>query len=98
MKVRNADNRATPTASGPSSLIPLRLAAGATRAASALAACSTLIEPCQRMVKTAAANNQSPVRRRPPELMLLYNNVAELRQNRGIKTTVGFTEALVAAA
>ena len=30
--------------------------------------------------------------------MLLYNNVAELRQNRGIKTTVGFTEALVAAA
>jgi hypothetical protein len=30
--------------------------------------------------------------------MLLYNNVAELRQNRGTKTTVGLTRALVAAA
>jgi hypothetical protein len=42
-----------------------------------------------------APNNGVPRGFAPSALMLLYNNVAELRQNRGAKTTVRLTRALI---
>ena len=51
MKVTKADSSARPTAIGPSIRVSPRLAGGATSAVSALAACSTLMDPCQRMAE-----------------------------------------------
>ncbi len=55
IKVTKAESSARPTAIGPSSRASPRFVGGATSAASALAACSALMDPCQRMARRLAA-------------------------------------------
>ena len=87
MNVTKADSRASPTASGPSIRVSPRLAAGAGKrgfgggslfdAHKPLAADDGDALPRERHAKKGSAAL--------PALMLLYNNVAELRQIRGLK-------------
>src|SRR5262245_2275088 len=84
MNVTNADSSANPTVIGPRMRLSPRLAGALASAVSAVAACSTLICPCRGSGCGGSRCTITPKRALDWPfygLMLLYNNVAKLRQN-----------------
>src|SRR5262249_242992 len=89
MKVTKADSSARPTTIGPTMRDSPRFAGAPASAASAVAACATGIGPCEQNWKSGRHVEERTTRLgRSPLLMLLYNNVAELRRFRGAKAEI----------